>query len=433
MSIGGTITSATAGSVLFVGTSGVLQQDNANFFWNNTDKRLGINTASPRSYLEVVVADSGIDNGFNVTRVGGDTNPSRMTFRKARGTNASPTAVATGDIVGSLQFSPYSGSSFIGSAANVRGIVNGTVSTSSVPTDLAFHTGSTQLGSERMRILSDGNVGIGTGSTISARLHTISTTEQLRLGYDASNYFSTTVGSTGGVTFNAVGTGAGFTFSDSVAVSGLTTGSVLFAGASGAITQSNLHLFWDNTNKRLGIGTSNPSTGLHVIVDSGNQFRIGHDTSTHVSMTVADDGVFAVSGTGINETFMTSIGQLTVGAFVATGGISLTAVNPRVSATSSSATPTPNADTTDLYSLTGQAATAAFANPTGTPVNGQRLLVRIKDNGTARSITWGSAYVAGGAALPTTTVANKTMHLGFIYNTDNSLNKWMLIASVTEA
>lgn len=44
------------------------------------------------------------------------------------------------------------------------------------------------------------------------------TTEQLRVGYDASNYLSTTVGSTGGVTFNAVGSGASFTFSDDVIV-----------------------------------------------------------------------------------------------------------------------------------------------------------------------------------------------------------------------
>lgn len=59
-----------------------------------------------------------------------------------------------------------------------------------------------------------GNFGVGTANTQSARIHAISTTEQLRLGYDTSNYFSTTVGSTGGVTFNAVGTGASFTFSD---------------------------------------------------------------------------------------------------------------------------------------------------------------------------------------------------------------------------
>ena len=39
-------------------------------------------------------------------------------------------------------------------------------------------------------------------------------------------------------------------------LSGITQGSVLFAGASGVISQDNSNLFWDNTNNRLGIGTT---------------------------------------------------------------------------------------------------------------------------------------------------------------------------------
>lgn len=105
---------------------------------------------------------------------------------------------------------------------------------------------------------------------------------------------------------------------------------------------------------------------------------------------------------------------------------------PRVTSTTSSATPTPNVDTTDLYTLTAQAAAAAFGAPTGTPVNGQKLLVRIKDNGTARALTWNAAYVAGGTSLPTTTVISKILTLGFMYNTDNSLNKWQLLAAQQE-
>jgi hypothetical protein len=42
MAIGGSITSATAGSVLFAGVSGVLAQDNSNFFFDDTNNRLGI-------------------------------------------------------------------------------------------------------------------------------------------------------------------------------------------------------------------------------------------------------------------------------------------------------------------------------------------------------------------------------------------------------
>jgi hypothetical protein len=43
-----------------------------------------------------------------------------------------------------------------------------------------------------------------------------------------------------------------------------TAGSVVFAGASGVYTQDNSNLFWDDTNNRLGIGTSSPSAKLSV-------------------------------------------------------------------------------------------------------------------------------------------------------------------------
>ena len=103
-------------------------------------------------------------------------------------------------------------------------------------------------------------------------------------------------------------------------------------------------------------------------------------------------------------------------------------INPRTVSTTSSGTPTPNSDTTDVYILTAQAATAAFANPTGTPVDGQRLLIRIKDNGTACSVTWGTAYSASGlGVLITTTVASKTHLIGFIW--DNTAAKWVCSGS----
>ena len=52
MAIGGSITSATAGSVLFAGTSGVLQQDNANFFFNDSINRLGVGLNTPKASID---------------------------------------------------------------------------------------------------------------------------------------------------------------------------------------------------------------------------------------------------------------------------------------------------------------------------------------------------------------------------------------------
>ncbi len=50
----GTGTSFTAGSVVFAGASGVYSQNNSQFFWDNSNARLGIGTATPLHSLEVV-------------------------------------------------------------------------------------------------------------------------------------------------------------------------------------------------------------------------------------------------------------------------------------------------------------------------------------------------------------------------------------------
>ena len=45
--------------------------------------------------------------------------------------------------------------------------------------------------------------------------------------------------------------------------SSISSGSLLFAGTGGTVTQDNANFYWDNTNKRLGIGTNTPVANLH--------------------------------------------------------------------------------------------------------------------------------------------------------------------------
>ena len=104
-------------------------------------------------------------------------------------------------------------------------------------------------------------------------------------------------------------------------------------------------------------------------------------------------------------------------------------ISHRLATIASGATPTPNSDTTDFYYITAQAEAAAFAAPTGTPVEAQRLLIRIEDNGTARALSWNAIYRAGSdLALPTTTVLGKVMYCNFIYNFTDT--KWDFIGSI---
>jgi hypothetical protein len=102
---------------------------------------------------------------------------------------------------------------------------------------------------------------------------------------------------------------------------------------------------------------------------------------------------------------------------------------PRIVSIASSATPTPNIDTTDMYIITALSAASAFGVPVGTPNAGQSLMVRIKDDGTARALTYNAIYRASSdLALPSTTIMNKTLYMKFIYNSVDT--KWDLLTAL---
>jgi hypothetical protein len=105
----------------------------------------------------------------------------------------------------------------------------------------------------------------------------------------------------------------------------------------------------------------------------------------------------------------------------------------RSNTTVSSATPAINSDTTDIFTITALATaiTSMTTNLTGTPGNGQKLVIRIKDDGTARAITWGASFASRGATLPTITVAGKYQYNGFFWN--STASTWDCVATVNEA
>jgi hypothetical protein len=99
----------------------------------------------------------------------------------------------------------------------------------------------------------------------------------------------------------------------------------------------------------------------------------------------------------------------------------------------SAASLVPNADEDDIVSVTAQSGTLVVDNPSPayTVVQGQKLIIRIKDDGTPRAIYWGTEYRAIQSSLPGTTAANKLLYLGFIYNVTDT--KWDLVANALEA
>lgn len=167
------------------------------------------------------------------------------------------------------------------------------------------------------------------------------------------------------------------------------------------------------------------STGDIAAIALGGTLSMSGTTlavaSTPAAATFNNGGSGAASGTTFDGSVARTISWNTLGA---------APDNPRVQSVTSSATVTPTFSN-DMVKITAQAAALNLANPTGTSVEGWGIVIRIKDNGTARAITYGSQYRAVGVALPSTTVIGKTLYLGMIFNTNDT--KWDVISVSQEA
>lgn len=153
---------------------------------------------------------------------------------------------------------------------------------------------------------------------------------------------------------------------------------------------------------------------------TGQQIANG---ASGVNLTVDVTGTLPVANGGTNAT--------TAAAARTSLGISRADTPVRNAYVASSATPTPAADFYDQYNLTAQAAAAAIAAPTGTVTDGTSLIFRIKDNGTARALTWNAVYRAIGVTLPTTTVVSKTLYVGCKWNSTDAV--WDVLAVSQQA
>jgi hypothetical protein len=187
----------------------------------------------------------------------------------------------------------------------------------------------------------------------------------------------------------------------------------------GTYTSSGTTLSRDTVlSSSLGGSKINVTPGSFVFVDYPAGRSVYEDESGVVTG-------YPISGGTINNT---PIGATTpnTGIFSL---ISSTRINPRVTSIASGSTITPTADTADQYNVTALAVPATIAIPSGTPVDGQKLVIRIEDDGTARALTWtttAGGYRVIGSTLPTTTVATKNLYVGCIYNSAESF--WDVVA-----
>jgi hypothetical protein len=142
----------------------------AQLFFNSSTLRFGIGTTSPATKLEI--ATDGNANNITATAYRNDAGQNSWNSRFARGTMATPLIVQNGDAIGSFGFEAHNGTNFNLQTALLYTKVNGTVTTSSIPTDYYFNTdagGSAYLdANKRLTIASAGAITIhnlaGTGS-----------------------------------------------------------------------------------------------------------------------------------------------------------------------------------------------------------------------------------------------------------------------------
>jgi len=289
-------------------------------------------------------------------------------------------------------------------------------------------------------------VGIGTTSP-SALIHGIKTTEQLRLGYDASNYYSTTVSSAGHVTFDTTGTG--FRFSDNVGVgvnasanyglhlSGTSatmpeagvrvSGTDIRYGLSGVITYTdpaNARVFnGDGTLLLRSDGTYYARGGIfgialrsydgEITFNAATGVNVGTDTITRASGTVPDTDTPIIFSCLTAETMPTGLSTNTTYYVikVSTTQFQL-ALSPGGGAVDITAT-----GTGTIYGWTG---TAYSNSGYSRGVEGSNYTRGLGTYTEVSGMSFGVGHYGPGARSPLATIATANAISNTIYNNTNS-------------
>lgn len=198
----------------------------------------------------------------------------------------------------------------------------------------------------------------------------------------------------------------------SLSASSLSSGSVLFSGSGGAVSQDNSNLFWNSSSHRLGISTSSPSTDLAFGPGANKTIQV------ETSLTGAGDNLNFKAGSALAGTTDAAGGNMILysGASTGTASSNILFATPTPQTSSSS---TANSVTTKMTlsgngflgigSTNPSAVIHIAGSKTGTPsANGSQLLLAaatFTDSATAASGT-ASTYVGASFSAPTLAASN---------------------------
>ena len=178
--------------------------------------------------------------------------------------------------------------------------------------------------------------------------------------------------------------------------------------------------------------SSNTIKGQLVITDTSNSTFLNVFNVTGVILSSTSD-YYQLTVTYISGTMPTDTQELSVNFFRSgdLGYVGSSGSTPRINTLTTTSTITIDSSLYDQYIITSLSealyiSTAASANQS----NGRKMIIRIKDNGTSRFLTYSGNFRGIGLTLPTATTASKTMYIGCIWNTNDSY--WDVIAVAVE-
>jgi hypothetical protein len=360
-------------------------QDDSSLYWDNTNKRLSIG-AGPSPTATLQATSSGAATANNSSAAFTNTATSSTNAITKTGLDIQSTGSWTG-----------TGATNIGLNVNATG-------------------GSTNYAA----LLNGGNVGIGT-----------STPSQLLEMRNGNLLLSNNTGTAGGVLFQGTGTGATTLVAGAQGTTNITltlptaaptaNGQVLSSSTTGTLSwitpgggsgltgsgtatriafwgpgpgsttnlMDDASLYWDNTNKRLGIGTISPTTSIDV-----------SDGSLRISNTTGTAGQLRLQGTGTGiSTFQagaqgtTNLNYTLPTAYPTANGQALTATTAGILSWT-----TVSGGSSNSWLLTGNAGTTAGTNFLGTT---DAVDLVLGTNGTRRMTVQSDGDVGIGFASPT--------------------------------